>query len=91
MSNQQQQIPLEAPAHALQNMMVQYDQEGFRLVLMSGGPARMYVLSPKHAKRIMLLLQKQIGEYESKFGELDTTLSKAQGSTETEGMGFKTE
>ena len=91
MSNQQQQIPLEAPAHALQNMMVQYDQEGFRLVLMSGGPARMYVLSPKHAKRIMLLLEKQINEYESKFGELETTLPEAQGSTESEGLGFKTE
>lgn len=90
MSNQQQ-IPLEAPAHALQNLMVQYDEEGFRLVLMSGGPARMYMLSPKHAKRIMLLLEKQVGEYESKFGELDTTLPEAQGSTETEGLGFKTE
>ena len=92
MSPQQQQIQLEAPAHSLQNALIDFDEEQFRFIMMSGGPARMYVVSPKHAKRLMLLLEKQVGEYEKKFAKLDTALPETRpGTNEPESVGFKTE
>lgn len=85
----EQKIQLESPTHALQNVVTQFDEESVRLIMMSGGPARMYVMSPKHAKRIMLVLQKNINEYEKKFGKLDTKLPEQQGSNkEVESIGF---
>ncbi|KPJ85971.1 hypothetical protein AMJ57_01090 [Parcubacteria bacterium SG8_24] len=90
--SEQKQIALEAPAHALQNVIANFDEEQFRLIMMSGGPARMYVLSPKHAKRIMLLLQKQIGDYEAQFGKVETELPQTVEGTATRGeVGFKVE
>ncbi|MFA6603310.1 MAG: DUF3467 domain-containing protein [Patescibacteria group bacterium] len=88
---QPQQIPIDGHAHALMNTIVNYDEEQFQLLMMSGGPARLYMLSPKHAKRLMLLLQKQLADYEAKFGELKTALAQvAKGTTSEEEVGFNT-
>ena len=89
MSEQQQQIAVENPIHALLNVMIDSDEESFRLLMMSGGPARMYSLSPKHAKRIMLLLTKQIENYEKKFGEIKAELPKATKASSEEEVGFR--
>lgn len=86
---QQQQIQIEAVAHALMNALIDFDEENFRFILMSGGPARMYVAGPKHAKRIKLLLDRQIEAYEKKFGAIKTELPKAQRGTKDEELGFK--
>ena len=87
--SEQQQIAVDGHAHALANVLVNFDEEQFQFLMMSGGPARLYIASPKHAKRLMLLLKKQIEEYEKKFGELQTALSApGKGSMEEE-MGFR--
>ncbi len=89
MSEQQQQIAVENPIHALLNVMMDFDEESFRLLMMSGGPARMYALSPKHAKRILLLLGRQIEQYEKKFGKIEAELPKANKTTSEEEVGFR--
>jgi len=86
---QQQQIPIDGHAHALMSVLVNFDEEHFQLLMMSGGPARLYVASPKHAKRLMLLLQKQLADYEAKFGDLKTALAAATKGTTEEEVGFK--
>lgn len=67
---------LEPVLFALNSVSVNYDQESFLLTMISGSQARNYSLSPLHAKRLSLLMQKQISEYESKFEELKTELPK---------------
>ena len=86
---QQQQIPLDGHAHALVNSMVNFDEEHFQFLMMSGGPARLYIASPKHAKRLMLLLQNQVGAYEKKYGELKTSLATTMKSTSDDEVGFR--
>lgn len=58
-------------------VMSNYNEEVFEITVVSGNRGWRYVLSPKHAKRFLLLLQKQIGDYESLFGELQTSLPQA--------------
>jgi len=91
MSDNQQQIAVENPVHALMNVMIDFDEESFRFLMMSGGPARMYSLSPKHAKRILLLLGKQMEGYEKKFGKVEAALPQTTGRTASseEEVGFK--
>ncbi len=85
---QQQQITVENPIHALMNVMIDFDEEAFRFLMMSGGPARMYSLSPKHAKRILMLLQNQIAAYEKKFSKIETQLAKVSNTATDDEVGF---
>ncbi len=85
---QQTQIQLETPFHSLVNTMIDFDEENFRFLMMSGGPARMYVAPPKHAKRILMLLQNQIDAYEKKYGKIETTLAKVTNTAAEEEVGF---
>ena len=55
--------------------------------MQSGNQARRYLATPKHAKRILLLLQKQIEMYEKQFEVLDTVLPEAKPEDKTP-MGF---
>ncbi len=85
---QQQQIPIDGHAHALVSALINFDEEQFQLLMLSGGPARLYVLSPKHAKRLMILLQNHVATYEKQFGELKTGLAQATKSTQEDEVGF---
>ena len=51
-----------------------FNEEGFNFLIASGNQGRQFVATPKHAKRIYMLLDKQIKEYEKKFGEIKTEL-----------------
>ncbi|MBT7755326.1 MAG: DUF3467 domain-containing protein [Candidatus Magasanikbacteria bacterium] len=62
---------------------VEFDEEQFVFNTMSNTIARRYVLSPKHAKRFFLLLQKKIEDYEKIHGELKTSLPEVQGIKQT--------
>jgi hypothetical protein len=88
--NQQIQINMDLQLFSLSNVNVAFDEENFALVLMSGNSARRYVASPKHAKRLMLLLQSKIAEYEKSFGELKTSLPsvKNESSKKEKAFGF---
>lgn len=77
---------------ALSSAAVLNDEENFSLILISGIQGRNYVLSPKHAKRLLLLLQQKITEHEAQFGELKTELPKANpGQTAEKKIGFSIE
>ncbi|OGZ69306.1 MAG: hypothetical protein A3D35_00600 [Candidatus Staskawiczbacteria bacterium RIFCSPHIGHO2_02_FULL_34_9] len=54
------------------NMM--FNEDSFNFLITSGNQGRQFVADPKHAKRICLLLEKQIKEYEKQFGEIKTQL-----------------
>lgn len=77
---------------ALTSASILSDEENFALILISGSQGRNYVLSPKHAKRLLLLLQQKISEYEIQFGELKTSLPVATpGQTADRKIGFSME
>ncbi len=84
-------IPMNIEAHinTLTNANIQYSEEDFLFQFDSGNQVRRFMASPKHAKRILLLLQARIGEYEKQFGDIKTELiAKQQQSTEEKKFGF---
>ncbi len=92
MSEQEQiKIALEPTAIYANGIFITPQEEEFRIQIVSGHIAREYVLSPKHAKRVSLLLQKQIADYESKFGQLKTELPTIPNQTQPKKIGFAVE
>ena len=89
MDKKEIQITLEPVQLALTTAFINNDQENFSMIMVSGNQGRTYILSPMHAKRLQLALQKQISDYENKFGELKTELPKdTGGQTSGSKMGF---
>lgn len=75
MENQQQiQVNIDPNAYAITMVNMVFDEELFHFLITSGNQGRQFVASPKHAKRIYLLLKQQIEQYEKKFGEVKTQL-----------------
>lgn len=91
MANEEKQIRinLDPVLYALSNVNVGFNQEVFDLLMISGGQGRQFRASPKHAKRIYLLLGKYIGEYESKFGQIETQLPEKGETAIKEKIGFE--
>lgn len=73
---QQIQMSLDPNLYAITNVSVLFDEENFQLMIASGNQGRQFHATPKHAKRIYLLLKQQIENYEKQFGELKTELPK---------------
>ncbi len=90
--DQPKEIPLnfEPFITALTGANILFDDEQFIFILQSGNFMRRYALSPKHAKRFMLLLENRIGEYEKANGKLNTELPQAgaKSSTGEDSFGF---
>jgi len=86
MDNQPQQIQVNLDPNSYLVTMVNmaFDEENFHFLITSGNQGRQFVATPKHAKRIYLLLKKQIEEYEKKFGELKTQLPEIPKTTQKE-------
>lgn len=83
------QLNIEAQAAYLSGVQILSDEEQFGFLMVSGNFAKQYFCSPKHAKRILLLLEKQISAYEEKFGELKTNLPEGKEKTsEDQKFGF---
>jgi hypothetical protein len=74
------QINLDPVLYAVSNVNIVFTEEEFVFNVFSGNQVRRFVFSPKHAKRLLLLLEKQIGEYEKQFGKLETTLPEKPGT-----------
>lgn len=94
MSEQTQQIPvnLDPNVYALSGVRIIPSEEEFIVQTMTGSQMRQYSMTPKHAKRLLLLLTNTISEYEKQFGELKTELPVAQpNQTETKKFGFSAE
>jgi len=90
MENQQMQIQMDPNMYYLTMANITTDEEQTTFMMVFGNQARRYVLSPKHAKRFMLLLDKQIADYEAKFGAIDTELPPVNnGDTAPKTVGFQ--
>ena len=75
--------------YAITNMNISSNEEGFVFSIHSGIQIRQYIATPKHTKRIFMLLQKQIEEHENKFGEIKTKLPEKINNTKEESkVGF---
>lgn len=90
MENQEKQIKinLDPVLYALSNMNIGFNEEVFDFLMVSGNQARQFRASPKHAKRIYLLLGKYLDEYEKKFGPLETKLPERRETTQERKIGF---
>lgn len=81
---QQIQINMDPNSYMINMMNMGFDEEMFRFLIMSGNQGRQFTATPKHAKRIFLLLKQQIENYEKQFGEIKTQLPQMQKNTSEE-------
>jgi hypothetical protein len=91
MANEEKQIKvnLDPVLYAVSNVNIGFNEEVFDLLITSGNQGRQFRVSPKHAKRISMLLERSLDEYEKKFGQLKTQLLEKTKETQTkEGLGF---
>lgn len=91
MEQKTQSVPLniDPNIYALTNVNILVGEEQFVFGLFSGNQIRQFLATPGHAKRIFLLLEKQVNNYEKKFGEIKTQLpSLADTKKEGEEVGF---
>lgn len=65
-----------------------FSQEHFGMNIFSGNKVYRFACSPKHAKRIKILLERKIEEYEKEHGKLETELPKKEGSKQKDDLGF---
>ena len=84
-------VNLDPVLYALSNVNIGFNEEVFDFLMISGNQARQFRASPKHAKRILLLLEKQIEDYEKRFGKLETKLPERVGTgrEREEPLGFQ--
>jgi len=76
----------------LTNLNAVFSEEQFLLNIFSGNQVHRFALSPQHAKRMLMLLEKKIKAYEDKYGEIKTKLpERKQVGTKEEGtkLGFE--
>lgn len=86
---QQIQVNVDPNSYLISMMNMGFDEENFHFLITSGNQGRQFVATPKHAKRIYLLLKQQIEAYEKQFGELKTALPKISQNTQGESkLGF---
>ncbi len=90
MADQEKQIKvnLDPILYALSNVNMGFNEEIFDFIFISGNQVRQFRASPKHAKRIYLLLGKYLEEYEEKFGALETQLPEKREATQEGKIGF---
>ncbi len=91
MENQEKKevkINLDPILYAISNINVRFNEENFEFLMVSGNQGRQFSASPKHAKRLYLLLEKNIAEYEKKFGPLKTSLPEKKTAASEEKIGF---
>ncbi len=82
-------VNLDPVLYALSNVNVAFTKEVFDFLMISGNQARQFRASPKHAKRIYLLLGKYLAEYENKFGPLKTELPEKKETASGKKIGFR--
>jgi hypothetical protein len=86
---QQIQIGVDPNSYTITNANIIFDEELFYFMLTSANQGRQFTVTPKHAKRIYLLLKQQIENYEKQFGEIKTQLPQMPKNTSEESkVGF---
>lgn len=71
-------------------MKIIHNEESFRFIAISGNKGRQFQVTPAHAKRIKMLLEREIEEYEETNGEIEASLpdNGEEKVTESFGPGF---
>lgn len=88
-AKKQIQLNLDPNVYLITLMNIGFNEEFFNLLVASGNQAKQYSATPKHAKRIYLLLKQQVEKYEEKYGEIITKLPEKPQSTQPENkIGF---
>ena len=83
------QINMDPNSYLISIMNMRFDEENFHFLITSGNQGRQFVATPKHAKRIYLLLKQQVEVYERQFGEIKTQLPQMLKTTQEENkVGF---
>jgi len=86
---QQIQVNVDPNSYMITMVNMGFDEEMFHFLLTSANQGRQFVATPKHAKRIYLLLKQQIENYEKQFGEIKTSLPQmTKNTSETKNIGF---
>ena len=85
---QQVQINVDPNIYFMSMVNMMVNEEGFNFLITSGNQGKQFVATPKHAKRIYLLLKQQIENYEKKFGEIKTKLPEMPKTTQENRVGF---
>ena len=90
MADEEKQIKvnLDPTLYALSNVNMGFNEEVFDFLFISGNQARQFRASPKHAKRIYLLLGKYLEEYEKRFGAIETKLPEKRETAKETKIGF---
>lgn len=68
------QVGIEPDVYATSTVFINSDLENFYFTIVSGNHGRRYQFTPGHAKRVLMLLQRQVEAYEKANGELKTSL-----------------
>ena len=82
---QQININLDPNIYFITMVNMMFNEEAFNFLFTSGNQGRQFSATPKHAKRIYLLLKQQIETYEKQFGEIKTQLPEMPKTTQQEG------
>lgn len=88
---QEVRVEKDLGLYYLTSVGVAAGEEDFRFAMTSHNVSRYYTASPKHAKRIMLMLKDRLDEYEKKYGVLKTELPKHKKIPSERKLGFKIE
>lgn len=76
--------------YAMSDAVIDWSEEEFALLMVSGEDARHYQCSPKHMKRLSMLLQLHVEAYEAAHGKLETELVAEEPETdEDQPIGFR--
>ena len=87
--SQQIQLNVDPNVYLITLMNMGFNEEFFNFLIASGNQGRQFSATPKHAKRIYLLLKQQIENYEKQFGEIITKLPERPQTTQEENkLGF---
>jgi len=82
-------VNLNPNLFAIDNVRMVATEEHFQILMISGNQGYQFLVTPKHAKRIYLLLGQLIDKYENDFGKLETQLLQKREETKAGSVGFK--
>ena len=86
---QQITINVDPNIYELTNVNIFVSEEQFVFAFFSGNQVRQFLSTPKHTKRIYLLLKGQIENYEKQFGNVEAQNSSPNNTKEKgEEIGF---
>mgnify|MGYP006310380845 CR=1 FL=1 len=91
MAKEKTQYQVSTNIPYITQVTLEYNPEGFHMNIFSGNQVYRFACSPEHAKRISLLFDKKVKEYEEKNQKIEAKLPKPQKGKEGTGksVGFK--